>query len=153
MRKQFINRRGEVVYLDDDSGIVPDGYGVRVPIHLQDSVQQAIATSNVRLTDALGRPAGQRPGHVFASDSEVQARDAHAAMVQRTCNAWRTPSTISDGAWSGAAIAAASPKPDDQPLPDVDAARAAYIDRLQNAWRNPSAPAPGRNPNVGFGVA
>ena len=60
MKTKIINRRGELIDLDDNA-IIPDGCGVRVPIMLQDAAPDA-----THLTDALGREAGHRPGHVFS---------------------------------------------------------------------------------------
>ena len=54
---------------DDDPEILQDGQSVRVRLDMMDSmsdVQRAVALSSMRLCDGLGRPAGCRPGFVFA---------------------------------------------------------------------------------------
>ena len=130
----IINSRGETYYLDDDSNVVPPGYGIRQSMMLMDGaddVQRAIASTNVRVVDAAGRPAGSRPGFCFdTSNSEAQARAAYDAHIK-----------FLGGAWRGSDIANASPKPDDQTLPTTDDARAAYIARLPNAWKTNAADA------------
>jgi hypothetical protein len=131
MKKQLINKRGEVVYLDDDSNIVPDGYGIRFPIHRQDSVQQAIATNTgSQLTDAWGGFAGFRPGYVFGPHSEVhvqtiaKAREAYKARIS---DAWKTPIPVPS---------AATPTPvPTQHTRDADASYEARKAKLANAWR------------------
>jgi hypothetical protein len=149
MKTKIINRRGEVVD-HDDNVIIPDGHGVHVPIMLQDAAPDA-----THLTDALGRPAGSRPGHVFASDAnEAAAHAAHHAYKARIVDAWRNTTTDADveqlgGVYSGKPLAAASPKPADVTPADPDAALAAYTARLQNAWRTP-APASAPPGNVSF---
>jgi len=60
-----------------------------------DAVQQSIAasTTNHRITDAAGRPAGSRPGFCYAANSnnETQARIAYDQMVARNQSNWRGP--------------------------------------------------------------
>jgi hypothetical protein len=92
-------------------------------------VQQAIAANPVthatKLTDFLGRPAGSRPGYVYAQDSNEKdaARAAHAALKARLADAWRSP--------HAASVSDQRPVTPD----DIEAAREARKTQLSNAWR------------------
>ena len=81
---------------------------------------QDAAPDATHLTDALGREAGHRPGHVFSRDSdEAAARAAYDARAKYLKDAWRSTE-----------IAQASPEPDDVTPDDPDAAREAYKQQL-----------------------
>lgn len=55
---------------------------------MMDEAQRA--TSQMQLTDAYGRPAGQAPGYVFSAAQVTDARDAaYADYEQRVSEAWR----------------------------------------------------------------
>jgi hypothetical protein len=122
MKHQLINKNGEVVYLDDDSDVVPDGYGVRVHMMLQDMdpVQKSIAT-NVRVTDAWGAPAGHKPGYVFSQTQTQDAYNAREAYKVRLQDAWKTK----------AAAAPVAPVATRDPEAMYEARNA----KLANAWR------------------
>ena len=132
----IINSKGEPVILDDDSGVVPPGYGVRVSSFLMDgdAIQQAIAAENVRVTDAFGAPAGHKPGFCFDANSDGEARarkafDDHKLWLR---DAWRAPQATT--------VADVKPKP---AVSVTDARNQAYEDmvrRTENAWKtNPGA--------------
>src|SRR5450759_5060189 len=99
-RYEWINHLGQVTVTDED--IAPDGFGIRAPVLLLDAKQQQAAhysSPNNLVLDGLGAPAGNRPGHCYATD---QARDIkgqftsdvekaqHAHKIQLS-NAWRGP--------------------------------------------------------------
>lgn len=107
MKRQYINRKGETVFLDAE--VAPEGHGVRVPSFLIDGVPQ---TTHATLFDA----SAHRPGFRYVDDST--ARTSHANMIARQRQAWRTTITDDDGAPA-----------------DSSSAREAYIERMSNAWR------------------
>jgi hypothetical protein len=132
-RYEWINHRGETVVTDED--IAPSGFGVRAPVLLMDAKQQQTAhysSSNNLVVDGLGNPAGNRPGHCYATDqardvkgqftSDVEkAREAHKLRVS---NSWRGPTM--------AAPASALTK---------DEAYDEMTQRLEDAWKlTPAAP-------------
>jgi hypothetical protein len=84
-------------YSDDDPldehGLLKDGHRFRTPMHLQDSVQRAIARDRMRVVDgagneglALRRPGSRMPADEFAFD---EAAGAYAEMVRDGENAWK----------------------------------------------------------------
>jgi hypothetical protein len=80
----------------DDDRVVRDGESVRVPMYLMDGVQRAVsgrvAPRNLLVTDALGAPAGFRPGYAFAYAADVAGDPRPAAFARRErvlCDAWR----------------------------------------------------------------
>ena len=139
MKKQYINRAGELVTLDlDDNAPVPDGFGVRVPSFLQDG----IPTTNHGITDAAGRPAGSRPGFLYDADGdESEARAAYDARSKLMQDAWRGTTT-----WPGAAthlrgawhnMVNPPPPPAADQTQTIEAIRAQHKANLSNAWRSP----------------
>jgi hypothetical protein len=114
---------------EDDDGIVKDKHGVRVPLHLMDSVQHAIG----------GQPRLHRPGQAQISPADAEVR---AATYDKR-DAW-----LAD-AWKGV-----DPEPevtlDDEPVITtpllLGSDRAAvvgdepawvqnYNTRIENAWK------------------
>lgn len=97
--------------IDDDdpntnNQIIPDGGRIRVPMMMRDSIpnpnlsplQRAVAQNSqggqARFVDAAGRPAGNRPGFIFSTDTNLaDARATREAEYQRRedymTNAWR----------------------------------------------------------------
>jgi hypothetical protein len=59
---------------DDDDDMVRDGERVRVPLHLMDAAQRAVATDGLRLHDGMGNPAGHKRGYVFGGNVEYGQR-------------------------------------------------------------------------------
>jgi rRNA maturation endonuclease Nob1 len=104
----FVNARGKTISVDGDE--CPEGYGLKVPIMLMDSMQREIATHYGRpaqVVDAFGMPAGQKRGYCFPNtssgelrDAAIDARDqadqAYAELVNRDQNAWRRSVNVAD---------------------------------------------------------
>lgn len=117
--------------------VLRDGERLVVSMTIMDGEQRAAAVTasailrdaaQVPVRDALGRPAGNRPGYAFAADATGQSRvtAAYQAYERKLANAWRAPAAL-----PGAPDA---PRPTGDRLSD---ARAAYEHRLANAWRRP----------------
>lgn len=73
-------------------GIVADGEKITVSMLMMDGVQRKVSTTRpVNLHDALGRPAGQRPGYVFAvPTAQMSLRDrSYEAEGERIRQAWK----------------------------------------------------------------
>jgi hypothetical protein len=126
-------------YIDDDD-VVRDGEHVRVPLHLMDSLQRAVATEGLRLHDGMGNPAGQKSGYVFGGNAEQRQRaaDAYDERTRRLQNAWRNPAAAAERnetqleAWRKPG---ARPGLRQDATNDSAAAYAAYVERIGRAWR------------------
>jgi hypothetical protein len=127
-----------VVTLEDlkrqKRSVLRDGETLSVPLYLMDGVQREVATTPaVRLTDALGRPAGHRPGHAIApATAQTQLRDAaFEASVERLTNAWKEPVAPVPASPASQRTADAPAK-----APDAAAAWAGLVARTRDAWRD-----------------
>jgi hypothetical protein len=107
---------------DDDE--IFDAHGVmrrngtyRVPMRLMDAQQRAVAAASP-VVDALGHPAGNRPGFLIAADGTPAARQAELNDALRA-----TQRAMLGDAWRASSAA----------MPGVT--RDAYIASLTNSWR------------------
>ena len=91
MRRQH-NQDDDEVF--DKRGLIRDGQRLRFPMFAMDSIQKAIARSNVRVTDGGGGTVGlHRPGFRIADEGKHQTSDvmrAYAEHEQYLNDAWKT---------------------------------------------------------------
>src|SRR5262245_39935380 len=131
-------------YVDDDrmprDRVLRDGERVRVPLHLMDGVQRAVATDGLRFHDGMGNPAGHKSGYVFGGNPEQRQRvaEAYTEGNTRLQNAWRNPAEAAERnetqleTWRKPG---ARPGLRQDTTTDRTAAYAAYVQRIQNAWK------------------
>jgi hypothetical protein len=124
----------------DERGLLRDGRRLRIRVADDETVEDDEDDDFVEVenyvTDAFGRPAGHRPGYVFASDDAAQQRldDAYAAHDAWLRDAWRNPGSEQAGDAS-----ANSARTGDAAQQSLDAAYAEAERVLTNAWRGNKA--------------
>src|SRR5262245_12881700 len=75
-----------------DGEVVPDGYGIKVPMTFMDSMQRAVARSAKRpLHDGRGNRAGHRPGFVYGDGNNDAKAQAFADANRDAEEAWKRP--------------------------------------------------------------
>jgi len=156
---------GRLYEVDDDEleeirkNGIRDGDRLRVPVMVADAAGRErpnwmaadggaslVEDEACYVTDALGRPAGRRPGYMFAATDVAQRRvdDAYAARDAWLQNAWRHPGgeRAGDASANSAGATAGNAQ---------DALDRAYEERdklLTNSWRGNKALPPGASANA-----
>jgi len=118
----------------DERGVIRDGYGMRVPLLMQDSVQRAVRADARRRKVVARRPAGSRATTYTEEEEEEDAAFGDAALALHRPG-YRTSTRVNDDA-------------------AVEAYRQYAADQA-NAWKKRNAqPPPGAYPlSAGVGTA
>jgi hypothetical protein len=101
-----VDQNGQIVRVDDDEFVLPDGHTLRVPMMLMDGgtsdmIPEMKRAPQTPTFDASKLPKvnvrDHRPGYATMTDAQrVQSDVAHHMMVKRTNDAWKKPAPIRD---------------------------------------------------------
>jgi hypothetical protein len=104
---------------EDDDNVLRDQQVLRVPLYAMDSLQRSVRAH--RLQDALGNPAGYRPGPVYLVGlDDTPARKAASDYERFLSDAWKDK----------------GPQPVNMNVVTPTHAYRAYVEQLGDAWRS-----------------
>src|SRR5262249_52635678 len=110
----------------DERGVIRDGYGMRVPLYLMDSMQRAIAVDARRRRKIVGRDPFGRVASSYEEEEEEDAMTIDAALHRP---GYRTSATVNDD--------------------EAVAAYREYVRNLTDSWRTTDQAAPRVGPKEG----